>query len=94
MENLAEVFVAAGGTLSEDDTQVKIPPSMLPFEIVLMVVPTHIDMDEYGAEVTFLVMIEDDRMGIGNIFHAKEYDVSVKLPLKAIELLKDRGPIY
>lgn len=84
MKDLVELFAACGG----DDAgggYVTLPNDFSPIDIVLKVVPTHIDLDE--KVVNFLVLIDNkiDMNEVGQI-RQLEFNARIQLPIEAVQL--------
>lgn len=85
MKDLKELYVACGG--EEAGEFVKINQAPEPFDIVLTVYPTGIDLEHDGPLVDLQVLLYDKLTANedGAVYH-REYDVSFKLPIEAIKL--------
>jgi len=97
MTNLVDIYVAAGGTRSEDGNTVTINPGQQkPFKIELLVVPRTIEVSN-GDEpdvVTFDVLIDDEytfeSTVMGGVAHTHNYLETLKIPVSQVKIVEDR----
>jgi len=97
MTNLVDIYVAAGGTRSEDGKSVTIKPGpQKPFKIELLVIPKSIEVSngDEPDQVEFDVLINDEytfeNTTMGGIAHTHNYLETLKLPVSQVKIVEDR----
>lgn len=97
MTNLVDIYVAAGGTRSEDGKSVTINPGQQkPFKIELLVFPKAIETSngDEPDQVEFDVLIDDEytfeSTALGGIAHTHNYLETLKLPVSQVKIVEEK----
>lgn len=92
---LVDIYEAAGATVSEDrKTVTMIPGQMKPFEIILTVYPTGIEMeDPYVEKITFDIILNSEvafgKTGFaGTPMYQRFPEADFSLPVDQVRILK------
>lgn len=89
---LIDIYEAAGGKVNEDRTQVEVNGAAKPFDIVLRVIPTAVNIDEVaGRSVTFAVLLDDTHHFEDNRHTWVEHEVDITLPIEQVRILKEES---